>query len=53
MTDHPYAEWAAQQIMEAFRFEEAPRFLVRDRDGVYGDYGPFQKNCISDFAVNA
>ena len=38
VTDHPYAEWAAQQIIEAFPFEEAPRFLLRDRDGIYGDY---------------
>jgi transposase InsO family protein len=38
VTDHPYAEWAAQQIIEAFPFEETPRFLLRDRDGIYGDY---------------
>ena len=38
VTDHPYAEWAAQQIINAFPYEEAPRFLIRDRDGIYGDY---------------
>jgi len=38
VTDHPYAEWAAQQIIDAFPYEEAPRFLLRDRDGIYGDY---------------
>jgi transposase InsO family protein len=34
---NPYAEWAAQQIVAAFPYEEAPRFLLRDRDGIYGD----------------
>ena len=33
---HPTAEWTAQQIVEAFPFDEAPRFLIRDRDGIYG-----------------
>jgi putative transposase len=35
-TEYPTAQWAAQQIVEAFPFEEAPRFLLRDRDGIYG-----------------
>jgi len=38
VTDHPYAQWTAQQIIQAFPYEEAPRFLLRDRDGTYGDY---------------
>jgi transposase InsO family protein len=37
-TDHPYAQWAAQQIINAFPYEESPRFLLRDRDGIYGEY---------------
>jgi len=41
ITAHPTAEWAAQQIVEAFPFDDAPRFLIRDRDGIYGDV--FQK----------
>ena len=36
ITEHPTAHWTAQQISEAFPWEVAPRFLVRDRDGVYG-----------------
>jgi len=36
VTAHPTAEWTAQQVAEAFPFDEAPRFLIRDRDGVYG-----------------
>jgi putative transposase len=37
VTPHPTAEWTAQQIVEAFPFDKAPRFLIRDRDGIYGD----------------
>jgi putative transposase len=38
VTTNPYAQWAAQQIINAFPYEQAPRFLLRDRDGIYGDY---------------
>jgi hypothetical protein len=36
VTRHPTAEWIAQQITEAFPWNEAPRYLVRDQDGIYG-----------------
>jgi hypothetical protein len=36
LTTHPTAEWTAQQLIEAFPWEMAPRYLLRDRDGVYG-----------------
>jgi putative transposase len=36
VTEHPTAQWTAQQIIEAFREDAAPRYLIRDRDGVYG-----------------
>jgi transposase InsO family protein len=35
-TAHPTAEWIAQQIVEAFPWDEAPRYLIRDRDTSYG-----------------
>ena len=35
-TRHPTAEWIARQITEAFPWNEAPRYLIRDRDQVYG-----------------
>jgi putative transposase len=38
VTENPYAQWTAQQIINAFPYEEAPRFLIRDRDGIYGTY---------------
>jgi transposase InsO family protein len=36
VTDHPTAEWIAQQITEAFPWDEVPTHLIRDRDGAYG-----------------
>jgi hypothetical protein len=36
VTTHPTAEWIARQITEAFPWNEAPRYLIRDRDQVYG-----------------
>lgn len=36
LTDSPTAAWTAQQLREAFPFETAPRYLIRDRDGIYG-----------------
>jgi hypothetical protein len=37
VTEHPTAGWTSQQIVEAFTGRDAPRYLIRDRDGVYGD----------------
>jgi putative transposase len=36
VTAHPSAEWTAQQIVEAFPFDSAPKYLLRDRDQIYG-----------------
>jgi len=36
VTAHPTAEWTAQQIVEAFPFDSAPRYLLRDNDRIYG-----------------
>jgi transposase InsO family protein len=36
VTSHPTAEWTAQQLLQAFPWDTAPRFLLRDRDGNYG-----------------
>ena len=37
VTTHPNAEWIARQLTEACGWKEAPRYLVRDRDGAYGE----------------
>ncbi len=36
VTANPTAEWIARQISEAFPWDTAPKYLIRDRDGVYG-----------------
>ncbi|HEY7424636.1 MAG TPA: integrase core domain-containing protein [Gemmataceae bacterium] len=36
ITTRPTAAWVSQQLREAFPFETAPRYLIRDRDGIYG-----------------
>ncbi len=38
VTVHPTAEWTAQQIVEAFPEDQSPRFLIRDRDSIYGQF---------------
>ncbi len=37
VTANPTAEWIARQITEAFPWNEAPTYLIRDRDRVYGE----------------
>ncbi len=37
VTDHPTAVWTARQIVEAFPEDTAPRYLLRDRDTIYGE----------------
>ena len=36
-TAHPTADWIAQQLVEACGWDQAPRYLVRDRDRSYGE----------------
>ena len=52
VTSHPTAEWIARQITDAFPWTETPRYLIRDRDAVYGQLvgsgGSFQ--CPSSVA---
>jgi transposase InsO family protein len=37
VTAHPTAEWTAQQLRDAFPWDAAPRYLLRDRDRIFGD----------------
>src|ERR1700688_367816 len=37
VTAHPTAEWIANQVTEACGWEQVPRYLIRDRDGAYGE----------------
>ena len=47
VTANPTADWIAGQITEAFPWNEAPRYLIRDRDRVYG--GPVRRK-LADVA---
>ena len=38
VTEHPTAAWTAPQLVDAFPDDSAPSYLLRDRDGVYGEY---------------
>ncbi len=36
VTANPTAEWVARQLTEAFPWDDAPKYLIRDRDQIYG-----------------
>src|SRR6266851_2074357 len=38
VTEHPTAAWLSRQVTEAFPWDTAPLYLLRDRDGSYGSY---------------
>src|SRR5215468_521479 len=48
VTAHPTAEWTAQQLREAFPFDQAPKYLLRDQDGIFG--GEFSKQ-VADLGI--
>ena len=37
VTAHPTADWTGQQLRETFPFDQLPRYLVRDRDAIFGN----------------
>jgi hypothetical protein len=49
VTAHPTARWTAQQIVEDFPFDTAPRYLPRDRDAIYGKT---VQQCIKSLGIN-
>ena len=38
VTEHPTAAWLSRQVTEAFPWDTAPRYLLRDHDASYGSY---------------
>jgi putative transposase len=38
VTEHPTAQWTVQQIVEAFPWDTAPRYVLRDRDHIYSEH---------------
>jgi hypothetical protein len=43
VTEHPTAEWTAQQLREAFPWDQAPRYVVRDRDHAFDGWAAAAK----------
>ena len=43
VTEHPTAAWTAQQLRDAFPWDEAPRYLIRDRDHAFDGWGATTK----------
>ena len=37
VTQYPTSVWTAQQLVEAFPYDESPKYLLRDNDGIYGE----------------
>jgi transposase InsO family protein len=37
VTENPTAQWSAQQMVEAFPWDSAPKYLLRDRDAIFGE----------------
>ncbi len=50
VTANHTAQWTAQQIVEAFPFDTAPRYLLRDRDSIYGEI--VQRRITSSLRAN-
>jgi putative transposase len=47
VTDSPTAVWVGQQMVEAFPWDTAPRYLIRDRDGAFGaEFNPYAERVI-------
>jgi hypothetical protein len=49
VTAHPTAEWTGQQLREAFPFDQLPRYLLRDRDAIFGD--DFPRGQVRDLGI--
>ena len=46
VTAHPTAEWTTQQLREAFPWDRVPRYLLRDRDRIFGHEFTAQVNAL-------
>ena len=46
VTEYPTSEWVARQLLEAFPWDSAPRYMLRDRDGSYGEEFSQAARCL-------
>jgi transposase InsO family protein len=53
VTDHPTAAWTAQQLREAFPWDQAPRYLLRDRDHAFDGWAETAKRMGIDELLTA
>jgi putative transposase len=53
VTDHPTAAWTAQQLREAFPWDQAPRYLLRDRDHAFNGWAETAKTMGMDELLTA
>ena len=49
ITANPTAQWTAQQVVEAFPEDSVPKYLMRDRDSIYGS---FFRNRVKNMGIN-
>jgi len=48
VSSNPTADWTAQQVVEAFPWDTAPKYLMRDRDAIYG---VFFRNRVKNMGI--
>jgi transposase InsO family protein len=48
VTAQPSGDWVARQLVQAFPYDEAPRYVIRDRDGIYGDG---VRHCLENLGI--
>src|SRR6516165_7384493 len=48
VTPHPSSEWTSRQIAQAFPWDNAPRYLLHDRDSIYGH---FFRHSVRDMGI--
>ena len=54
VTEHPTQEWTMQQMREAFPWNQAPRYVLRDRDAIYGqNFGAMMKGMSMEEVMSA
>jgi transposase InsO family protein len=54
VTEHPTREWTMQQMREVFPWDQAPRFVLRDRDAIYGtDFANMTRDMGMDEVLTA
>jgi putative transposase len=54
VTEHPTEEWTMQQMREAFPWDQAPRYVLRDRDAIYGkDFAAMTRSLCMEEVLTA